>query len=115
VNGATGDIVADITGTLGTVTNLTNAPTAGDLTAAMKVSVKTEVDSALNTAIPASPTAASINAYIQQMKFVLKNKMEITEASGDTVVYKDDGTTAYCSVAAAFTTNSTTTTRKALQ
>lgn len=36
-------------GTITTVTNLTNAPTAGDLTATMKTSVNTEVASALAT------------------------------------------------------------------
>lgn len=34
-------------GTITTVTNLTNAPTSGDLTAAMKASVNTEVDTAI--------------------------------------------------------------------
>lgn len=34
-------------GTITTVTNLTNAPTAGDLTATMKASVNTEIDTAL--------------------------------------------------------------------
>lgn len=34
---------------------------AGDLSATMKASVNTEVDSALNTAVPASPTADSLN------------------------------------------------------
>lgn len=47
-----------------TVTNLTNAPTNGDLTATMKASVNAEVDAALNTAIPVSPTANSINERI---------------------------------------------------
>ena len=77
-------------------------------------SINAEVDTALNTAIPAAPTAGSMNAYIQQVKFVIKNKMEITEADGATTIYKDDGTTPYCSVAAAFSSDSTTTTRKAL-
>ena len=104
--------------TIGTVTNLTNAATDGDLTATMKASVNAEVDTALNTAIPGSPTAASINAYIQQIKFIIKNKMTIAEDEGNegnTVVYADDGTTPYCSVSAAFSSNSTTTTRKALE
>ncbi|MCK5613045.1 hypothetical protein KAR91_64830, partial [Candidatus Pacearchaeota archaeon] len=35
-------------GTLATVTNLTNAPTAGDLTATMKTSINTEADTALS-------------------------------------------------------------------
>jgi len=37
-----------IAGTLATVTNLTNAPTNGDLTATMKTSVNTEADTALS-------------------------------------------------------------------
>jgi len=48
-----------------TVTNLTNAPTNGDLTATMKASVNAEVDAALNTAIPVGPTADSINERIK--------------------------------------------------
>jgi len=44
-----GNQTADITGTVSTVTNLTNAPTNGDLTATMKASVNTEVDSAIET------------------------------------------------------------------
>lgn len=62
-------------GTITTVTNLTNAPTNGDLTAAMKASVNAEVDSALDTAIPGVPTADSINQRIRSMDL-------LTEASG---------------------------------
>jgi hypothetical protein len=54
-------------GTITTVTNVTNAPTNGDLTATMKASINTEVDAALDTAIPGSPTANSINERIQTM------------------------------------------------
>lgn len=50
-----------------TVTNLTNAPTAGDLTATMKASVNAEVDSALDTAIPGSPTSDSVNERIKTL------------------------------------------------
>ena len=78
-------------------------------------SINAEVDTALNTAIPAAPAAGSMNAYTQQAKFVIKNKMEITEDGGATTIYKDDGTTPYCTVAAAFSSDSTTTTRKALE
>ena len=46
-----GNQTADITGTVSTVTNLTNAPTNGDLTATMKTSVTAAV-----------PTAAAITA-----------------------------------------------------
>ena len=54
-------------GTITTVTNLTNAPTAGDLTATMKASVNTEVDAAMDTAIPVTPTADSINERIKTL------------------------------------------------
>jgi len=54
-------------GTITTVTNLTNAPTSGDLTATMKASVNAEVNTALNTAIPGSPTADSINERVATM------------------------------------------------
>jgi len=53
--------------TVATVTNLTNAPTNGDLTATMKTSVNAEVDTALNTAIPGLPTADSINQRISAL------------------------------------------------
>lgn len=77
--------------------------------------VNTEVDNALNTAIPGAPTADSINQYIQHLKWVLANKMAITEATGNTVGYKDDGITQAYSVAAAFTTAAGITTRKQLE
>jgi hypothetical protein len=102
-------------GTITTVTNLTNAPTNGDLTDVMKASINTEVDNALDTAIPATPTADSINDYIQRNKMVAVNKMTITEASGDTTIYKDDDISVYATVLAAFTSDSTTTTRKRLE
>jgi hypothetical protein len=73
--------------------------------------VNTEVDNALDTAIPGTPTADSINEWITVIKRVVANKMEITEASGNTVVYKDDNTTAAYTVNSAFTTDATTTTR----
>ena len=49
-SGATLASTTNITaGTITTATNLTNAPTAGDLTATMKASVNTEVDAAIET------------------------------------------------------------------
>jgi hypothetical protein len=41
-----GNLTGDVTGTVDTVTNLTNAPTAGDLTATMKASVTAAVPTA---------------------------------------------------------------------
>lgn len=43
------DVDGTTVGTVTTVTNLTNAPTAGDLTATMKTSVNTEVNTAIET------------------------------------------------------------------
>lgn len=77
--------------------------------------VNTEVDNALNTAIPGAPTADSINQYIQQLKWVLVNQMAITEASGNVEGKKDDDATAAYTVAAAFTTAAGITTRKRLE
>lgn len=77
--------------------------------------VETEVDAALENAIPATPTADSINDYIQRLKWTLVNKMVVTEATGNTVIYKDDDSTEAASVAAAFTTDATDTTRKKLE
>jgi len=45
-------------GTITTVTNLTNAPTVGDLTATMKASVNTEADTALSDYGALKPTTA---------------------------------------------------------
>jgi len=91
-------VVPDVAGT---------APTAAE--------INTEVDNALNTAIPGAPTANSINQYIQQLKWVMVNKMAITEASGNTDGYKDDDATSAYSIAAAFTTAAGITTRKRLE
>jgi len=76
--------------------------------------INAEVDTALDTAI-SSPTADSINDYIARMKKVMVNKMEITEADGATVIYEDNDVTEYCNVAAAYASDSTTTTRKRLE
>lgn len=58
----TTDTIAGVT----TVTNLTNAPTAGDLTATMKASVQTEVDTALGTYD--APTNAEMVAAFTEIK-----------------------------------------------
>jgi hypothetical protein len=96
---------------IGTGTALTAIP----WNASWDAQVESEVADALNAAIPASPTGDSINDYIQRLKWSLVNKMDITEANGNTVTYKDDDSTPAATVAAAFTTNSTTTTRKRLE
>lgn len=77
--------------------------------------VNTEVDNALNTAIPGAPAADSLNDYIQRLKYVLVNLMAITEVSGNVVGYEDDDVTPAYTVAAAFTTAAGITTRKRLE
>ena len=71
-----------------TVTNLTNAPTVGDLTATMKASVNAEVDTALNTAIPGSPTADSINERVKAIddKLPAGNIGDATAANQATMI-----------------------------
>ena len=87
--------------------------TIGGLTAA--TAIEAAVDAALENAIPASPTANSINQYIQQLKWVLVNQMAITEASGNVEGKKDDDSTAAYTVAGAFVSAAGTTTRKRLE
>jgi len=95
------------------LTAITDAITA--LENVSTAEVNTQVDAALNTAIPGAPTADSINDYIQQLKYVLVNLMAITEASGNVVGYADDDVTPAYTVAAAFTTAAGITTRKRLE
>lgn len=84
-------------------------------TAAGKAEINAAVDGALDTAIPASPTPDSLNDWLRALKYALVNQMEITEATGNTTIRKDDGTTGWVTVAAAFTTAAGITTRKRLE
>jgi hypothetical protein len=77
--------------------------------------VQSEVADALNAAMPASPTADSLNQYIQQLKWVLVNQMSITEANGNVVGLKDDDISTAYTVAAAFTSAAGVTLRKRLE
>jgi len=84
-------------GTITTVTNLTNAPTAGDFTAAMKASINVEALDVLNTDTYAEPgqgapaattTLATKIGYIYKF---LRNK--VTQDATTFKVYADDTTT----------------------
>ena len=75
-------------GTITTVTNLTNAPTAGDLTAAMKASVNAELVDVIRTdtrsepgaaVMPANPTMAE---QLDHLYFPVRNPMDIDTVSG---------------------------------
>lgn len=77
--------------------------------------VQSEVADALDAAMPATPTANSLNERVLFTKYAVVNKQTITEASGNTTIYKDNDSDAYCTVAAAYSSDSTTTTRKRLE
>ena len=83
-------------GTITTVTNLTNAPTAGDLTATMKASVNAEVLDVLNVdtfAELSSPPAAtsSLRAKLTWLFMWARNRS--TQTSTERKLYADDATT----------------------
>lgn len=162
-------------GTLATVTNLTNAPTSGDLTATMKSSVTTAATAATPAAASVTGAVGSIasggittgsfaagainaaaiadaaidnatfaadvstggnriatavynamdtaftdasgltsNGLLERIRvlgWILRNKIDVTDANGNTVIYKDDSTTTGFSVNGMLTDDSTTTTR----
>ena len=84
-------------GTITTVTNLTNAPTSGDLTATMKASVNAEVVDALATDTYAEPgqgapaATASLKDKINYLYKAWRNKS--TQTSSTYSLYADDTTT----------------------
>ena len=84
-------------GTITTVTNLTNAPTNGDLTAVMKTSINNEVIDALATDTYAEPgqgapaATATLAAKIGYLYKAWRNKS--TQTSSTYSLYADDTTT----------------------
>lgn len=63
-----------------------------------------------------TPTAiAEVKTVVDLVEDILRNKMEITDANGNLVLYEDDGTTPKYSVNACVTDDSTTTIRKRLE
>lgn len=57
---------------------------------------------------------AAVKTVVDLIEDIIRNKMEITDANGNLVLYEDDGTTPKYSVSACVVDNSTTTTRKRL-
>lgn len=84
-------------GTITTVTNLTNAPTNGDLTATMKTSVRTAVETQLtsaNTELGAIPTTISgLRMMIQFIFQKLRNQSDMNKTTGVETMYKEDAST----------------------
>ena len=58
---------------------------------------------------------AAVKTVVDLVEDILRNKMEITDANGNLVLYEDDGTTPKYSVNACVTDDSTTTIRKRLE
>ena len=77
--------------------------------------LESAVDAGLDNALPATPTADSINDYINRIKKIKVNKQTITIANGNTVIYADDDSTPHATVTSAYTSDSTTITRKRLE
>lgn len=88
---------------------LTNLP----WNAAWDAEVQSEVFDALNAELTdaTSLTANGLLDRLRSVMWILRNKIEVTDANGNTVIYKDDSTTAGFTVNAMLTDNSTTTTR----
>lgn len=84
-------------GTIATVTNLTNAPTNGDLTAAMKTSINTEVVDALNVdtyAEPGQGTPAATTTLADKINYLYKNwRNRKTQTASTWSLMNDDATT----------------------
>lgn len=83
-------------GTITTVTNLTNAPTAGDLTATMKASVNAEVIDVLSTdthAELASVPAATSSLKDKIIWLFMTARNKITQTATTQIVKADDGST----------------------
>lgn len=86
------DITGNITGTLTTVTNLTNAPTAGDLTATMKTSVQTAATASL---------AAFFTSAAQLVTDIWAATTRILTAGTNIVLAKGVGVTGFNDLSAA--------------
>lgn len=81
--------------------------------AAWDAEVQSEVFDALDAAFTdaTSLTGNGLLDRIRTLCWILRNKIEVTDANGNTVIYKDDSTTAAFTVNAMLTDDSTTTTR----
>lgn len=87
--------------------------TAVPWNAAWDAEVQSEVFDALDAAFTDATglTANGLLDRIRTLGWILRNKIEVTDANGNTVIYKDDSTTPAFSVNAMLTDDSTTTTR----
>lgn len=116
LSGSVGSVTGNIGGNVaGSVASVTGGATAAELAKVPKsdsnvtfnatalASINAEVDTALNTAIPGAPTAASINDYIVRIKYATCNRWDILEATGALEIFDDAGGS-FATIAAAFST-----------
>lgn len=81
------------------------------------IPTNTELDAALASALDAAFTDATgltangLKDRIRTIMWILRNKMSVTDANGNTVILKDDNSTEAINVNSALTDNSTTTIR----
>ena len=129
VTGAVGSVTAavSVTGDLSATmkTSVTTAASAATpavtvsdktgfaLTAGEHTSIQTDAYNAMNTAYTdaTSLNAGSLLDRMRVLGWIQRNKIAVTDASGNTVIYKDDNSTAAFTVSAMLTDDSTTTTR----
>lgn len=93
--------------------DLSNATDGLGALKALLDQIVSDLESAITDAT--SLTTNSLRDRIRTLGWIIRNKMEVTNANGNTVIYKDDGTTPAFSVPSAITDDSTTTTRKRME
>ncbi|MEM2124979.1 MAG: hypothetical protein QXQ53_01115 [Candidatus Methanosuratincola sp.] len=91
--------------------------TVNSLGTQAKIDVETKCGDALNTAFDDSTslTTNGLKDRIRTLTWILRNKLVMTKATGDGILYKDDNTTQAFNVSGLITDDSTYITRKRLQ
>lgn len=93
---------------------LSNLTAGVDINASGLSDIKSVVNAALDDAYTDATviTANGMKERLRALGWVIRNKLVVDDATGNAILYKDDGTTEATSVAAQFTDTGTTTTRK---
>jgi len=85
-----------------------------DLTASAISDIRSAMEAVLDSQLTDATvlTAGGLKERIRTMGWVLRNKMNVIKASGNTQIYKDDNATKGLSTAAALTSDATSVLRK---